>query len=90
MKKKMSLDSLKSKKTKPTKESQKPTTKVEKTKGKGVQAKESDSKEFKTKVAKEALPDTGNPLQPCSGEDVKEVIHHVTRRCSQILYDLRV
>ena len=58
MKKKMSLDSLKSKKTKPTKESQKATTKVEKTKGKGVQAKESDSKEFKTKVAKEALPDT--------------------------------
>merc|ERR1712083_558097 len=35
-----------------------PTTKVEKTKGKGVQAKESDSKEFKTKVAKKALPDT--------------------------------
>ena len=58
MKKKMSLDSLKSKKTKPTKESQKPTTKVEKTKGKGVQAKESDSKEFKTKEAKETLPDT--------------------------------
>ena len=58
MKKKMSLDSLKSKKTKPTKESQKPTTKVEKTKGKGVQAKESDSKELKTKEAKEALPDT--------------------------------
>ena len=58
MKKKMSLDSLKSKKTKPTKESQKPTTKVEKTNGKGVQAKESDSKELKTKVAKEALPDT--------------------------------
>ena len=58
MKKKMSLDSLKSKKTKPTKESQKQTTKVEKTKGKGVQAKQSDSKEFKTKVAKEALPDT--------------------------------
>merc|ERR1712083_427264 len=58
MKKRMSLDSLKSKKTKPTKESQKPTTKVEKTKGKGVQAKESDSKELKTKEAKEALPDT--------------------------------
>ena len=31
---------------------------MEKTKGKGVQAKESDSNEFKTKVAKEALPDT--------------------------------